>query len=118
MPHFSPSLALPTPSSLSLSRAQADAREVMRWERMKAQEEAAAARTAALQASGAKARRNRSGASYDLLTLAPRDGADAAAMQAREAAAIARRNKRVAALAKRSSGGGGFDILTGLPTNR
>ena len=84
------------------------------------EEEAAAQveRTRALQASGAKARRNRSGASYDLLTLAPLTSKDAAFLQAREASALARHEDRKSALALRSTGGGGFDILTGLPVER
>lgn len=82
---------------------------------MEAAAAATAARTAALQASGTKARRNRSGASYDLLTLAPRSGADAAALQAREAAAAARHRDRCAALAAHATGGEGYNILTGAP---
>lgn len=101
-------------AALGALQAAVDAREEARWAAMDAQVRAQAERTAQLQASGLKARRNRSGASYDLITLAPRGGNDAAALQAREAAAYSRAADRKAAISARSHGDG-FDILTGLP---
>ena len=107
--------ALPPPQpSLhppALPRTQSERREVSRWAAMQAEAAAHAARTLALQASGAKARRNRSGASYHLLTMAPLTEADARAAQAREEAARARASARKAALAAHTNAC--VDIITG-----
>jgi len=80
---------------------------------MRAEAAAQLARTVALQASGTKARRNRSGASYHLLTLQPLSEPAARAQQEREDFARWRARERSEMLA--SHQGSSFDILSGGP---